>query len=119
LKPGGTAIIGTPNKHDPFLRPLLVWGLELFDKYPYSPELCFSRRELRKILEDGGFEFRDYTGILFFPGILRILDVFLYKHFMPLSIVTKLALKPFEFLERNFAFFRRRGYLIACVAIKR
>ena len=29
LKPGGRAIVGVPNRHDPFLRPLLVAALAL------------------------------------------------------------------------------------------
>lgn len=119
LKPGGVAIIGTPNTHDPFLRPLMVWFLELFGKYPYSPELSFTKRELKEILEHEGFKVTAYTGILFFPGMLRILDVFFYKSFRPLSIITKLALMPFEMLERNSAYCRRHGYLVACVATKR
>src|SRR3990167_4758690 len=32
LRPGGVAIVGVPNKLDPFLRPAMVWLLERFDR---------------------------------------------------------------------------------------
>jgi SAM-dependent methyltransferase len=42
LKPGGKAIIGVPNKFDPFLRPLLVWFLNKLSLYAYGFEKSFS-----------------------------------------------------------------------------
>ena len=38
LKPGGTAIIGVPNRHDPFLRPLLAAVLQRLGLYAYGYE---------------------------------------------------------------------------------
>jgi len=37
LKPGGRAIIGVPNKLDPFLRPALVFILNRVGRYPSFP----------------------------------------------------------------------------------
>jgi SAM-dependent methyltransferase len=33
LKPGGRAIVGVPNRHDPFLRPLLATALQAVGLY--------------------------------------------------------------------------------------
>lgn len=118
LKPGGTAIIGVPNKHDPFLRPVMVWILDKLEKYPYSPEKSFSMNELKKEVEKAGLKVRDTTGILFMPGILRIADMFFYKRAKPLCAVTGALLKAFDYFENKSAWCKRRGYLIACVATK-
>ena len=75
LRPGGRAIIGVPNRHDPFLRPLLVAILDRFGMYGYGFEKSFSRKALRSLLEDAGFEILEETGILFMPGWLRMLDL--------------------------------------------
>lgn len=117
LKPGGTAIIGVPNKFDPFLRPVLVWFLTLFNKYPYAPEKCFSMKELKTAIEKNGLKVTDKTGILFMPGLLRIIDIFFYKKMRTLCGLTKIILAPFKQLE-NKKVFKRNGYLIACVCKK-
>ena len=44
LKPGGRAIIGVPNRHDPFLRPLFVTVLQAIGMYGYGYEKSYSRR---------------------------------------------------------------------------
>ena len=51
LKPGGRAIIGVPNRHDPFLRPLFVTVLQAIGLYGYGYEKSYSRRALKKMLE--------------------------------------------------------------------
>lgn len=118
LKPGGTAIIGTPNKLDPFLRPLLVWFFSKFDKYPYAPEKSFTFSELEREIKKAGFKIKARTGLLFMPGILRIIDVYSYRKLPLLSKIVTLILKPFNFLEGRFISLERNGYLIACVCRK-
>lgn len=118
LKPGGKCIVGVPNKFDPFLRPVLVWFLEIFGKYAYSPEKAFSLKELKGLLEDGGLKVIGESGLLFMPSILRLADLFFYKQARPLCLLTCLLLWPFEFVERRSEFFRKNGYLIACIAEK-
>src|SRR5580765_3635409 len=56
LKPGGRAIIGVPNRHDPFLRPILVHLLSAFGLYAYGEEKSYSRRALRSMLERAGLQ---------------------------------------------------------------
>ena len=51
LKPGGRAIIGVPNRYDPFLRPLFVTVLQAVGLYGYGFEKSYSRRALRHMLE--------------------------------------------------------------------
>lgn len=113
LKPGGIAIVGVPNKFDPFLRPALVYVLDKLGKYAYSPERAFSARELREVLEQAGLEVVERTGILFMPGILRMADLFLYKRCPPLARLTGWMCAPFEWLESRFPALQRHGYLIA------
>lgn len=117
LKPGGTAIIGVPNKWDPFLRPVMIWFLTLFNKYPYAPEKCFSFCELKKAIESSGLTVTDKSGILFMPGFLRIVDIFCYKKIKPLCKLTKAILWPFRRLESKKSF-KKHGYLIAYVCKK-
>lgn len=118
LKPGGKAIVGVPNKLDPFLRPLLVWFLEWLNAYAYSPEHSFTHRQLKRLHQEAGFKVIAQTGLLFMPGILRMMDIFFYLHIRPLCLLTKILIKPFEFLERKYSWARKNGYLIACYVQK-
>ena len=54
LKPGGRAIVGVPNRHDPFLRPLFATALQAVGLYGYGYEKSYSRRALRRMLEGAG-----------------------------------------------------------------
>ena len=59
LRPGGRAIIGVPNRFDPFLRPLLVTLLYPLGLYGYGFEKSYSRRrsppdaQARRFRRDG------------------------------------------------------------------
>ncbi len=118
LKPGGTAIIGVPNKADPFLRPLMVHFLNLLGRYDYGMEKSFTRRELRRLLESVGFEVRAESGILFMPGWLRMADLFMHTRYPALGWVTGALVRPFAWLYRHVPRLRRHGYLLACVVTK-
>jgi SAM-dependent methyltransferase len=118
LKPGGRAIIGVPNRHDPFLRPLLATVMQATGLYAYGYEKSYSRRKLREMLERAGFEVGAETAILFIPGGLRILDLACHSWCRPLSMVTAALVWPFVWLDRHVAAVRRHGYLLATVAIK-
>src|SRR6185369_12784238 len=52
LKPGGRAIVGVPNRHDPFLRPAFAALLQAAGWYAYGYEKSYSRRALRRMLQD-------------------------------------------------------------------
>lgn len=119
LKPGGTAIIGVPNKWDIFLRPLLVAVLEAMDKYPYAPEKSFSERELREVVEAAGLKVRRRTGILTIPGVLRMADLFFHTRRIPLTWLTGAASRPFEYAETRWQWPGYFGYLLTVVAEKR
>jgi SAM-dependent methyltransferase len=118
LKPGGRAIIGVPNRHDPFLRPLLATVLQAAGLYAYGYEKSYSRRALRRMLERAGFSVAAETAILFIPGGLRMLDLACHSWCRPLSLVTAAMVWPFVWLDRHVAAVRRHGYLLATVAIK-
>jgi S-adenosylmethionine decarboxylase len=115
LKPGGRAIIGVPNRHDPFLRPLMVAVLYRLGLYGYGFEKCYSRATLRKMLEDAGFVFVADDGVLFIPGWLRMLDLLCHTRFPRLAGLTGVAVRLFSWLERNVPAVHRHGYLIAAI----
>lgn len=118
LRPGGRAIIGVPNRRDPFLRPAMVAVLYRLGLYGYGFEKSYSRKSLRGMLERAGFEVVAETGILFIPGWLRMLDLACHAWCRPLSWITGLLVKPFAWLYSRFPRLRRHGYLIAAVAVR-
>jgi SAM-dependent methyltransferase len=118
LRPGGRAIIGVPNRHDPFLRPLLATALQALGLYGYGYEKSYSRRALRQMLERAGLEVLAETAILFIPGGLRMLDLACHAWCRPLARVTAALVRPFVFLDRHVPAVRRHGYLLATVAVK-
>lgn len=118
LAPGGRAIIGVPNRHDPFLRPLMVSAMYAVGLYGYGLEKSYSRRTLRLMLERAGLEVEAETAILFIPGWLRIIDLACHSWCRPLATITGLFVRPFIWLDRHVPAVRRHGYLLATVATK-
>lgn len=118
LKPGGRLILGVPNLHDPFLRPLLVWLLHRIGQYAYGDERAFSRRSLRTMLEGAGLDVIAESGILFMPGWLRMLDLWCHTRARALTRLTGPMVAFFETIDRHFPSLRRHGYLLASVGLK-
>jgi SAM-dependent methyltransferase len=118
LKPGGRAIVGVPNRYDPFLRPLLATLLQAAGLYGYGYEKSYSRRALRLMLEKAGLKVVAETAILFIPGWLRMLDLACHSWCRPLAAVTGALVRPFELLDRHVPAVRRHGYLLATVVVK-
>lgn len=118
LKPGGRAIVGVPNRWDPFLRPLQVRVMQYLGIYGYGEERSFSRGSLRRMLERNGFEVVAETAILFIPGWLRMLDLACHTWCRPLTRITALMVAPFVYLDRYVPAVRSHGYLLATVAIR-
>lgn len=116
LRPGGTAIVGVPNKCDPFLRPLLVHVLNLGGWYGYGMEKSFTPGELRGVLETAGLRVTQTTGILFMPGWLRMLDLWCHTRRSALGTVTGALVRPFAWLYRRVPAVRRHGYLTVAIA---
>jgi SAM-dependent methyltransferase len=116
LRPGGVAIVGVPNKLDPFLRPLLVHALNLLGLYGYGMEKSFTPGGLQRLLESVGFRVTARTGILFIPGWLRMLDLWLHTRRPGLAALTAGPVGVFAWLFRRIPAVRRHGYLTVCVA---
>ena len=115
MRPGGRAVIGVPNRHDPFLRPLLVAILYRLGLYGYGFEKSYSRAALRAMCERAGFAHVGDSGLLFVPGWLRMLDLACWAWARPLARVTGLAIRPFAWAERRWPALQRHGYLIATI----
>jgi SAM-dependent methyltransferase len=118
LKPGGTAIIGVPNKLDPFLRPVMVSLMNSLGLYGYGMEKSFTPAELRTLLEMAGFEVTGLSGILFMPGWLRMVDLYLHTRQPRLSWLTSWAVQGCAWSYRRISSLRRHGYLIAMQTTK-
>jgi SAM-dependent methyltransferase len=116
LRPGGTAIVGVPNKLDPFLRPLLVHTLNAWGLYGYGMEKSFTPAALQRLLESAGFRVTARTGILFMPGWLRMLELWLHARRSRLTALTAGPVRLFAWLYRRVPAVRRHGYLTVCVA---
>lgn len=119
LKPGGRAIIGVPNRHDPFLRPAFAALLQGLGLYAYGLEKSYSRRALREMIERAGLTVVGETAILFIPGWLRIIDLVCHAWCPPLAVLTGACVWPFVMLDRHLPAVRRHGYLLATVATKK
>lgn len=113
LKPGGRAIIGVPNKLDPFLRPAMVAVLHRLGRYDYGLEKSFTPGQLRRLLEAAGFRVLGHSGVLFMPGWLRMADLWLHTRGSGLRRLTGALTRPFAVLYRHVPAVRRHGYLIA------
>jgi SAM-dependent methyltransferase len=118
LKPGGRAIVGVPNRHDPFLRPLMASVLQAVGLYGYGYEKSYSRRGLRLMLEHAGLEIVAETAILFMPGWLRMIDLACHSWCRPLATITGALVAPFAFLDHHVPAVRRHGYLLATIVRK-
>jgi SAM-dependent methyltransferase len=118
LAPGGRAIVGVPNRLDPFLRPAFVAALYHLGLYDYGFEKSYTRGALRRMVEASGLRVVGETGILFIPGWLRMAELFV-RHRMPaLAWLPDLFVRPFLWLDAVSGWQRRFGYLIVCVGEK-
>jgi SAM-dependent methyltransferase len=119
LREGGRAVVGVPNRWDPFLRPLLARALQALGLYAYGYERSFSRRALRGMLQSAGFEVVAETAILFMPGWLRMADLVVHRRFPRAARLSAAAIWPFVWLDRHVTAVRRHGYLLASVGVRR
>jgi len=118
LKRGGRAIVGMPNRYDPFLRPLVATVLQAIGLYAYGYEKSYSRRALKQTLEQAGLDVVAETAILFVPGWLRMLDLACHSWCRPVARVTGALVRPVVLLDRHVPAVRRPGYLLATVVTK-
>jgi hypothetical protein len=116
LKPGGRAIIGVPNRLDPFLRPLLVAVLFRLGLYAYGYEKSYTRAGLRRLVEAAGLAVTAETSILFVPGWLRMMDLASHVWCPPLTRLTAAAVRAFAWIDARLPAVRRHGYLIVAAA---
>jgi SAM-dependent methyltransferase len=110
LRPGGRAVVGVPNRWDPFLRPLLARRSRRCGSTATATSDPFSRRALEADARDrrlrGGRRDRD-------PVRARdgcaMADLALHSYFRPLAGLTAAAVKPFAWLDQHLPAVRRHG----------
>jgi SAM-dependent methyltransferase len=115
LAPGGRAIIGVPNRLDPFLRPALVWLMQRAGWYHYGFEKSYTHARFAAMLRHAGFNIVAHSGLLFIPGWLRMADLLAHTRWRPLRRVTSPVVRWFAAVERRYPWVRRHGYLLAIV----
>ena len=118
MKPGGVAIVGVPNRRDPFLFWLASRAMQALGRYPYGYERWYTNEELGGQLRAQGLRLDGADGILFLPWFLRIPDLYFWLHLRPACRLTELLVRPFRRLARRRCLVRRFGYLTVCVAHK-
>ncbi len=118
LAKGGTAIIGVPNKMDPFLFYIGSNAMQMLRLYPYGYERWYTNGQLSSRLQSHGLRVIHRDGILFLPWFLRFLDLYFWLNLPWLSRLTGVLVEPFRKLSRSFRFFRKFGYLTICIVQK-
>jgi len=118
LKPGGRAVVGVPNRWDPFLRPLMVTALSAVGLYDYGYEKSYSRTALRAMVESSGLRVVAETAILFIPGWIRMFDLACHAYLPALAPLGSAMVKPFAWIDEHLPAVRRHGYLIVAVGEK-
>ena len=118
LTKGGIAIIGVPNKLDPFLFYLGSKAMQRLGLYPYGYERWYTNDQLAAKLESNGLKVISRDSILFLPWFLRFLDLFFWLNAPILSRITGLIVEPFRRLSNSSDLFRKLGYLTVCVVQK-
>ena len=120
LKPGGRAIVGVPNRHDPFLRPLLATVLQAVGLYAYGYEKSYSRRatpgdaRARRLQRDATRPRSCSSPAACGCSTSRATRGAARCRWSPPRWCA-----PFVWLDRHVAVVRRHGYLLATVAVKR
>jgi hypothetical protein len=81
--------------------------------YAHGYEESFSLGHWNRLLRQVGCRIVDNSAILFMPGMLRTLDVYLFCKIPSATGLTPLPIAPFACLHHRFRWIRRHGYLIA------
>ncbi len=115
LKPGGVALVGVPNKHDPFLRPLVVYVMNKLGIYPYGFEQSLTSKELSAMLKKANFEVLKSYRFHFMSEVLRMFEMTILKTVPLWSRMVVYLHWPFRLLAKTFPNLHRHGYLVACI----
>ncbi len=113
LRPGGRAVLGVPNRLDPFFRPALAWAMQKLDLYGYGAERSFTPRALRRMARHAGFVEIGLSGVLFLPGWLRMAELFCHARGWRCGRWLGACSRPFRAAYRRWPAVRRHGYLLA------
>lgn len=117
LKPGGIAIMGCPNRHDPYGSQLVIKTLSLLGLWPYGEELSFSYADLKSFMLGAGFCVRERSAPYVLPWCLRYTDILLHLRAQPVDYILRPFIWPFKYIN-HIALFRKYANHIVCVGQK-
>ena len=119
LKPGGRAIIGVPNRHDPFLRPLLATVLQAVGTLRIRlRKILFAAGAAGRCSNARGSAWRRRRRSCSFPAGCECSTSRATRGAARCRSLTAALVWPFVLLDRHVPAVRRHGYLLATVAIK-
>ena len=118
LAKGGIAIIGVPNKMDPFLFYVGSSTMQLLNVYPYGYERWYTNGQLAARLKSHGLRIVHRDGMMFLPWFLRFLDIYFWIKIPWMARLTGIMVRPFRKLSLSSKFFRKFGYLTICIVKK-
>lgn len=117
LKPGGTAIVGCPNRHDPYGSSLAIWLGNKLGFLPYGDEMSYSYYELEELMKSVGLKIIERTSPYFMPWFIRYPDIFLHLKARPLDLLFRPIVYPFIFLNK-IEWLKKHANHLACVGRK-
>ena len=108
------AIVGVPNRFDPFLRPVYVRMMQWVGLYGYGAERSFTPGQLRRMARRTGFRVVGLSGVLFLPGWLRMLELLAHSRgWRRTATFLGRCSAPFRAAYLRWPSVRRHGYLLA------
>lgn len=100
LKKGGVAIIGCPNRHDPYLSgPVIYLGNKL-GLLPYGDEMSYTYNQLESLMKGAGFIVFERTSPYLLPWFIRYPDIYLHLKLRPLDLLLRPLILPFFYLNK-------------------
>lgn len=115
LKPGGSAVIGVPNKYEWFGKSLILELLAVTGFNGNGLEHSYSWKKLTAELKACGFQITAKTGLYFMPWFIRLLDWFFYQRSPRFKYLLFIPIKICDYLSK-IEFLRKNGGSILAVA---
>jgi SAM-dependent methyltransferase len=118
LKRGGIAIIGCPNRHDPYLSGLVIYLGNKLGFLPYGDEISYTYGQLESLMKGPGFAILERTSPYLLPWFIRYPDIYLHLKLRPLDLLLRPFIFPFFYLNKVDLLLRHCNHIV-CVGRKK